>query len=56
MIPEEVVLKRLKDLASERFSGINVFTSWKHCWNKHGTAVNLFIHEYQINWVQKILP
>ena len=53
--PKEALLERLKSLASEHFSGIEASTGFKHCWNKHSTTINLFIHEYEINWVGKSL-
>ena len=56
LIPKEVVLKRLKGFASEHLSGINVFTGSKRCSNKHGITINLFLHEYEINWVGKSVP
>ena len=51
-----MVLKRLNGLASEHLSGINVFTTFKYCWNKYGTIINPLVQEYEVNWVGKSLP
>ena len=45
------LLKRLKVLASEHHSVINVLTESKHCWKMQGTTIILFSHEFQVNWV-----
>ena len=36
------LLKRLKSLASEHHSLMNVLTGPKHCWNQQGTTITLF--------------
>ena len=55
LTPKELVLKRLKGLASEHISGTNEFSGSKHCWNNDGTSISLFLHEYEVNWVGKSL-
>ena len=50
MSPNELVIKHLKDLASEHLSQINVFRSSKHRSNNGRNTINLFLHEYEINW------
>ena len=47
------LLKRLKGLASEHHSLMNVLTASKHCWNKHGTPITLFCRQFEVNWVGK---
>ena len=37
----DVLLKRLKGLASAHHSVINVLTGSKHCWRQHGTIIFL---------------
>ena len=55
-IQKRWLFKRLKHLASEHNSVINVLAGSKHCWNQHGTTIFLFFHEFEMNWVGKILP
>ena len=55
LTPKHDVLKRLKGLASEHLSQTNLFTGPKHIWNKHGAIINLFLHEYELNWDRKSL-
>ena len=43
------LLECLKRLAPEHLSAINVFTSSKHCQNKHEITIILLFHEYGIN-------
>ena len=47
------LLKRLKGLASEHHSVMNVLTGSKHCSNKHGTTITLFSRQFEVNWVGK---
>ena len=47
------LLKRLKGLASEHHSLMNVLTGSKHCWNQHGTTITLFCRQFGVNWVLK---
>ena len=47
------LLKRLKGLASEHHSLMNVLTGSKHCWNLHGTTITLFSCQLEVNWVAK---
>ena len=47
------LLKRLKCLASEHHSLINVLTGSKHCWNQHGTTITLFSRQFEVNWALK---
>ena len=49
------LLKRLKGLASEHHSVMNELTGSKHCGNQHGTAISLFVGEFDLNWVGKRL-
>ena len=46
-----LLLKRLEGLASEHRSVINVLTGSKYRWKEQGTTINLFSHEFQVNWV-----
>ena len=50
-----MLLKRLKGLASENHSIMNVLTGSKHCWNELGTTINLFCHELEVNWAGQSL-
>ena len=52
---KRLLLKRLRGLGSEHHSVINVLTGSKHCWKMQGTTIILFSHEFQVNWVVKIL-
>ena len=36
-------------------SVMNVLTGSKHCWNMHGTPINLSSREFDVNWVGKSL-
>ena len=47
------LLKRLKGLASEQHSLMNVLTGSKHCWNQHGITITLFSRQFAVNWVGK---
>ena len=47
------LLKRLKGLASEHHSLMNVLTGSKHCWNQHGTTIIFFCRQFKVNWVGK---
>ena len=47
------LLKRLKGLASEHHSLMNVLTGSKHCWNQHGTTITLFPRQFEVNCVAK---
>ena len=47
------LLKRLKGLAFEHDSLMNVLTCSKHCWNQHGTSITLFYGKSEVNWVRK---
>ena len=47
------LLKRLKGLASEHHSLMNVLTGSKHCWNHHVTTISLFSRQFVVNWVGK---
>ena len=48
-----MLLKRLKDLASEHHSLMNVLTGSKHYWKQHGTTITLFSRQIGVNWVIK---
>ena len=49
------LLTRLKGLASDHHSVMNVLTGSKHCENQHGTVISLFFREFEVNWVGKCL-
>ena len=34
---------------------MNVLKGSKHCWNGDGTTINLFFHEFEVDWVGKSL-
>ena len=53
IIDAERLLKRLKGLASEHHSLMNVLTGSKHCWNQHGTTNTLFSRQFEVKWVIK---
>ena len=50
------LLKRLKGLASEHHSLMNVLTSSKHCGNQRGTTITLFSRQFEVNSVGKSHP
>ena len=50
---ENVVLKRLKGLASEHTLLMNVLTDSKHCWNQHRTTITIFSRHFEVMWVGK---
>ena len=50
------LLKRLKGLAFEHNSLMNVLTGSKHCWNPQGTTITLFSRQSEVNWVRKSPP
>ena len=47
--------KRLKGLASEHDSVINVLTVSKDCYNQHGITIILFFHDFEVNLIGKSL-